>query len=69
MYVIMKLGYEAPIYDKLGFGANFKRRIKSVVQINQSTNEVQCSFRQVAMEYKMGMRFILFSNPGTQGVW
>ena len=31
MYVIMKLGYEAPIYDKLGFGANFKRRTKSVV--------------------------------------
>ena len=31
MYVIMKLGYEAPIYDKLGFGANFKRRTESVV--------------------------------------
>ena len=30
MYAIMKLGYEAPIYDGFGFGANFKRRIKSI---------------------------------------
>ena len=28
---IMKLEYEAPIYDGFGFGANFKRHIKSVV--------------------------------------
>ena len=31
MYAIMKL--EAPMYDDFGFGANFKRHIKSVVQI------------------------------------
>ena len=40
MYAIMKLGYEAPIYDGLGFGDTFRKFIKSVVQINQSTNEV-----------------------------
>ena len=51
MYAILKLGYEAPIYDGLGFGSNFKRRLKSVVQINQSTNKVQFSFRQAAMGY------------------
>ena len=31
MYAIMKLGYEALIYDGLEFGANFKGRIKSAV--------------------------------------
>ena len=31
MYVIMKLEYESPVYDGLGFGAKFKRRIKSAV--------------------------------------
>ena len=31
MYAIMKLEYEAPIYDDFGFGANCKRYIKSVV--------------------------------------
>ena len=54
MYAIMKLEYKFPIYDGFGFGANFKRHIKSVVQINQSSNEVQRSFRQFAMEYKIG---------------
>ena len=54
MYAILKLGYETPIYDGLGFGSNFKRRLKSVVQINQSTNKVQFSFRQAAMRYENG---------------
>ena len=40
MYAIMKLGYEAPTYDGLSFGDRFRKFIKSVVQINQSTNEV-----------------------------
>ena len=31
MYIIMKLGYEAPTYDDLGFGANFKKPNKNVV--------------------------------------
>ena len=31
MYSIMKLGYEDPTCDNFGFGANFKRHIKSVV--------------------------------------
>ena len=31
MYGIMKLENEAPIYDSLGFEANFKSHIKSVV--------------------------------------
>ena len=38
MYVIMKLEYEAPIYDDFSFGANFRQHSKSVVQIIQSTN-------------------------------
>ena len=28
---ILKLGHEALIYDDFGFGANFKRRTKSLV--------------------------------------
>ena len=31
MYFIMKLEYEAPIYDDFGFRANFKKYIKSKV--------------------------------------
>ena len=31
MYAFVKLEYEALIYDGFGFGANFKRHIKSVV--------------------------------------
>ena len=38
MYAIIKLEYEAPIYDGFGFEANFKKHVKSVVQINQSSN-------------------------------
>ena len=38
MYDLIKLEYEASIYDGFGFGTNFKRFIKSVVQINQSSN-------------------------------
>ena len=38
MYAIMKLEYEDPICDDFGFGVNFKKYIKSVVQINQSSN-------------------------------
>ena len=38
MYAIMKLEHEAPIYDNFGFGPSFKSHIKSVVQINQSSN-------------------------------
>ena len=53
MYVIMKLKYEVPVYDDFGLGTNFKRHIKSLVQINQSSNEVQHDFRQFAIEYKM----------------
>ena len=66
MHNIIKLGYEAPIYDGFGFGLNMKGiYIKSVVYINQSTNKVYCSFRQLAMKYKMRMRLILFSTSGT----
>ena len=39
MYAIMKLGYEAPTYNGLGFEDRFRKFIKSLVQINQSTNE------------------------------
>ena len=38
MYTIMKLEYEAPIYDDFGFETNYKRHVKSVVQINQFSN-------------------------------
>ena len=69
MYFIMKLEYEAPIYDDFGFRANFKKYIKSKVQNNQSSNEVQCSFRQLAMEYKMGISLILFPTPAAQDIW
>ena len=31
MYTIVKLEYEAPIYDDFGFEANYKRHVKSVV--------------------------------------
>ena len=31
MYAIMKLEYEAPIYDGFAFEANFKRYVKNVV--------------------------------------
>ena len=31
MYDLIKLEYEASIYDGFGFGTNFKRFIKSVV--------------------------------------
>ena len=50
MYAIVKLEHEARICDGFCFEANFKRHMKIVVQINQSSKEVKCSFRQLAME-------------------
>ena len=31
MYAIMKLEYEGPLYDNVGFGASFKRHMETVV--------------------------------------
>ena len=36
MYAIMKLEYEAPIYDDFHFGANFKRHIKMQIRLSYS---------------------------------
>ena len=61
MYAIMKLEYEAPIYDGFGFGANFKRQIKSVILINQSSNN-KCSLDSLQWNIKWdGTHLVLYS--------
>lgn len=55
----MKFGNEGHIYDGfISFEANFKSHIKRVVQVNQSTDEVECILRQLTKDYKARMGFI-----------
>ena len=67
MYTIIELPIiERANYD--GFETKLERDIKRVVQINQFTNVIWNYYGQLAIEYKIGVGFILFPASGTQNI-